>query len=77
MQTADTVLSSAAERSECCIMFLRKLIFQQRKLLNAATSQIYCVAVSGLAQPFKVKLFLGINHVDLKFQHQALYNLAH
>lgn len=56
------ISSSAVERSSCCVMFLRKLSCRQRKLLNAAISQLYCVAVSVLSKSFQVKTCLINDH---------------
>lgn len=49
-------LPPAAERISCCIMFLRKLSLQQRKLLNVALTQNYCDAVFGSVNHFENKL---------------------
>lgn len=69
------ISSSAVERSSCCVMFLRKLSCRQRKLLNAAISQLYCVAVSVLSKSFQVKTCLINEHThhanSLSFRPRA------
>lgn len=58
LQTADIKL-----RCPCCVMFLRKLNLQQRKLLNAAIIHIYCHCFSARST-CPSKSFWLIDHIN-------------